>query len=88
MDLVPQIVEVCWHSILRKIIILPGICKTVEILFLSNILSFIVLETRGGVEDTKLEAKAQKNLRPRTALQRTDPLEAKDRNARSQGPRT
>ena len=37
--------------------------------------------TRGGVEDTRLEAKA----RPRTAFPRTDPLEAKDRNARGQG---
>ena len=42
----------------------------------------------GGVEDTRLDAKAkdtQKNPRPRTALPTTDPLEAKDRNARSQG---
>ena len=30
----------------------------------------------------------KKNSRPRTALPRTDPLEAKDRNARGQGPRT
>ena len=43
--------------------------------------------TRGGVEDTRLEAKdAKKNPRPRTAFPRTDTLEAKDRNAR--GPRT
>ena len=44
---------------------------------------------RGGVEDTTLEAKAKdakKNPRPRTrtALPRTDPFEAKDRNARGQ----
>ena len=52
----------------------------------------IDLYTRGGVEDTRLEAKARakdtkKNPRPRprTALPRTDPLEAKDRNALSQG---
>ena len=48
---------------------------------------------RGGVEDTRLEAKAKdtkKNPRPRTAFPRTDTLEAKDRNARGQGqgPRT
>ena len=53
---------------------------------------------RGGVEDTRLEAKIRaKNKknprlmpRPRTALPRTDTLEAKDRNARGQGqgPRT
>ena len=51
---------------------------------------------RGGVEDIRLEAKdkknpeprTQKNSRPRTAFPRTDPLEAKDRNARGQGPRT
>ena len=47
---------------------------------------------RGGVKDTRLEAKAKdkKNPRPRTAFSRTDPLEAKDRNARGQGqgPRT
>ena len=30
----------------------------------------------------------KKNPRPRTALPRTDPLEAKDRNARGQEPRT
>ena len=47
--------------------------------------------TRGGVEDTRLEAKAKakdtkKNPRPRprTAFPRTDTLEAKDRNARGQ----
>ena len=49
--------------------------------------------SRGGVEDTRLEAKAndtQKNPRPSTALPRTDSLEAKNRNARGQGqgPRT
>ena len=52
------------------------------------------VKTRGGVEDTRLEAKAKdaKNPRPRprTASPRTEPLEAKDRNARGQGqgPRT
>ena len=45
---------------------------------------------RGGVEDTRLEAKAKDTKkktrpRPRTAFQRTDTLEAKDRNARGQG---
>ena len=48
---------------------------------------------RGGVEDTRLEAKDTKKNprpRPRTAFPRTNPLEAKDRNARGQGqgPRT
>ena len=50
------------------------------------------LSIRGGVEDRRLEAKAnakdtKKNPRPRprTAFPRTDPLEAKDRNARGQG---
>ena len=47
---------------------------------------------RGGVEDTRLEAKAKApkipRPRPRTAFPRTDTLEAKDRNARGQGPRT
>ena len=49
------------------------------------------MNCRGGVEDTRLEAKAKdtkKNPRPRTAFPRTDTLEAKDRNARGQGPRT
>ena len=55
--------------------------------------SRIKLVARGGVEDTRLEAKAKdtkKNPRPRTAFSRTNPLEAKDRNARGhgQGPRT
>ena len=43
---------------------------------------------RGGVEDTRLkaEAKATKKIpRPRTAVPWTDPLEAKNRNARGQG---
>ena len=45
---------------------------------------------RGGVEDTRLEAKAKDTKkkpgpRPRTAFPRTDTLEAKDRNARDQG---
>ena len=48
--------------------------------------------SRDGVEDTRLEAKAKdtKNPRPRsrTVFPRTDPLEAKDRNARGQRPRT
>ena len=46
---------------------------------------------RGGVKDTRLEAKAKdtkKNLRPRTAFPRTDHYETKDRNARGQGPTT
>ena len=52
---------------------------------------------RGGVEDIRLEAKAKDppkktrpKSRPRTALPRTDLLEAKDRTARGQGqgPRT
>ena len=47
---------------------------------------------RGGVEDTGLKPRprTQKNPRPRprTAFSRTDTLEAKDRNARGQGPRT
>ena len=51
------------------------------------------LRTRGGVEDTRLEAKAKdtkKNPRPRprTVFPRTDTLETKGRNARGQGPRT
>ena len=56
---------------------------------------FVLASSRGGVEDTMLEAKAKdtkKNPRPRprprTAFPRTDTLEAKDRNARGQGPRT
>ena len=46
----------------------------------------MVVSNRGGVEDTRLEAKdTKKNPRPRTAFPRTEPLEAKDRNARGQG---
>ena len=44
---------------------------------------------RGGVEDTRLEAKVKDTKKSEakagTALSRTDPLEAKDRNARGQG---
>ena len=51
---------------------------------MSNLASQI---SRGGVEDTRLEAKDTKKNprlrpRPRTALLRTDPIEAKDRNVR------
>ena len=49
-----------------------------------------IVRSRGGVEDTRLEAKDTKKNprpRPRTAFPRTDPLEAKDRNARGQGQR-
>ena len=53
----------------------------------------LIVSGRREVEDTRLEAKAKnskKNQRPRpkTALPRTDPFEAKDRHARGQGPRT
>ena len=41
---------------------------------------------RGKGED--MRPRTQKNPRPRTAPTRTDPLEAKDRNARGQGPGT
>ena len=50
----------------------------------------VVVLCRGGVEDTRLEAKDTKKNprpRPRTAFPRTDTLEAKDRNARGQGQR-
>ena len=43
---------------------------------------------RGGVEDTRLEAKDTKKSKAKAALLKTDPLEAKYRNARGQGPRT
>ena len=45
------------------------------------------LRSRDGVKDTRLEAKTQKNPspRPRTALTRTDSLEAENRSARRQG---
>ena len=47
----------------------------------------LCISNRGGVEDTRLEAKAKdtKNPRPRprTSLLRTDPLEAKDQGNKS-----
>ena len=49
---------------------------------------------RGGVEDTRLEAKAKDTKKIRGQGQgqpfrgQIDPLEAKDRNAQGQGPRT
>ena len=50
---------------------------------------YFIITNRGGVEDTRLEAKSKdtKNPRPRprTAFPRTDTLEVKDRNARGQG---
>ena len=54
------------------------------------IIDVLILTVRGGIQDTRLEAKAKdtkKNPRPRprTAFPRTDTLEAKDRNVRGQG---
>ena len=49
---------------------------------------FFAVLNRGGVEDTRLEAKDTKKIRGQgqgTAFPRTEPLEAKDRNARGQG---
>ena len=55
------------------------------------------VDSKREVEDTTLHAKDtkkkrgqghKKKLRPRTDFPRTDHLEAKDRNAQSQGPRT
>ena len=44
-----------------------------------------ILKPRSGIQDTRLEARdTKKNSRPRTALPRTDPLEAMNRNARGQ----
>ena len=45
----------------------------------------IISDSRGGVEDPTFEAKKskKKSPRPRTDFSRTDPLKAKDRNARS-----
>ena len=57
-------------------------------------IKYFSIRTRGGVEDTRLEAKAKdtkkSEAKVKAALPRTDPLEAKDRNARGQGqgPRT
>ena len=45
----------------------------------------LALAISGGVNNTRLEAKAKDTKHPRP---RTDPLEAMDRNARDQGPRT
>ena len=47
-----------------------------------------LLKVRDGVEDTRLEAEDTKKNprpRPRTVLPKTDPLEAKDWNARGKG---
>ena len=60
-------------------------------LLMKSMFSIFTLAIRDGVEDTRLEAKAKdtkKNPRPRTALPRTDPLEAKNKNGQGQGPRT
>ena len=44
---------------------------------------------RGEVKDTTFKAKnSKKNPRPRTDISRTEPLKAKDRNARGQGQET
>ena len=45
-------------------------------------------EVESRTQSLRPRPRTQKNPRTRTALPRTDPLEAKDRNARGQGPRT
>ena len=69
--------------------LLSGKC----LIHFSRNLIILSLTIRGGVDDTRLEAKDTKKNprpRPRTAFPRTEPFEAKDRNARGQdqGPRT
>ena len=74
-------------------------CKwtIVKMLFVKRnwdfIYNLITVEFRDGKQRWSRGHKAlgqghKKHPRPRTAFPRTDPLEAKDRNARSQGPRT
>ena len=55
-----------------------------------NTLTFQTKYHSGGVEDTRLEAKAMdtKKIRGQGHPFQADPLEAKDRNAQGQGPRT
>ena len=48
-----------------------------------NTLRISEVETR--TQDSRPRPRTQKNPRPRTALPRTDTLEAKDRSARNQG---
>ena len=64
---------------------LGGPTKSFSWVLFKSFLWVFFVSLRGGVEDTRLEAKTQKNPRPRTAFPRTEPLEAKDRNARGQG---
>ena len=45
-------------------------------------------EVESRTQGSRPRPRTQKNPRPRTAFPRTYPLEAKDRNARGQGPRT
>ena len=45
-------------------------------------------EVESRTQGLRPRPRTQKNPRTRTALPRTDPLEAKDRNARGQGPTT
>ena len=58
---------------------------------MSSFLS-LVAEVESRTQGSRPRPKTQKNprprQRPRTAFPRTDTLEAKDRNARGQGPRT
>ena len=47
-----------------------------------------ISEVESRTQGSRPRPKTQKNPKPRTAFPRTDPLEAKDRNVRGQGPRT
>ena len=84
------------HFLSRLSVLRNYFTATVESVYKQQLLKgkcrerFTEVESR--TQGSKPRPRIQKNprLRPRTALPRTDPLEAKDRNARGQGqePRT
>ena len=68
------------------------VSSTPPLLFIKTakcqILAWLLSEVESRTQGSRLRPRTQKNQRPRTAFPRTDPFEAKDRNARVQGPRT
>ena len=61
--------------------------KLIMFTLYNNISSIRLAEVESRTQGSRPKPRTQKNPRPNTALPRTDPLEAQDRNARGQGQR-
>ena len=81
-----------WGTCLRAALYYSGNLPAFRTIANNQTVEGLLAEVESRTQGTRPRSRprTQKNPRPRTALPRTDPLEAKDRNARGQGqaPRT